>query len=161
MKCPECQCEFMYDRERGEISVIEERGPSETDSRESGHPNEWGHLLRRLGRLARREGRLEDAERLTRQAIDRFEAAGDERSVCGAKGDLALVLEARGDPAAALELHRDSGGMARKLGANVEITLEANPGTVEHGRFSEYAAAGVNRVSLGAQSFDDERLAVL
>ena len=45
--------------------------------------------------------------------------------------------------------------------ADVEITLEANPGTVEHGRFSEYAAAGVNRVSLGAQSFDDERLAVL
>ncbi|HOX01066.1 MAG TPA: HPr family phosphocarrier protein [Candidatus Paceibacterota bacterium] len=121
MKCPECQCEFMYDRERGEISVIEERGPSETDSRESGHPNEWGHLLRRLGRLARREGRLEDAERLTRQAIDRFEAAGDERSVCGAKGDLALVLEARGDPAAALELHRDSGGMARKLGAMDEL----------------------------------------
>jgi oxygen-independent coproporphyrinogen-3 oxidase len=45
--------------------------------------------------------------------------------------------------------------------ADVEITLEANPGTVEHGRFSEYAAAGVNRVSVGAQSFDDERLAVL
>ena len=47
------------------------------------------------------------------------------------------------------------------LAADAEITLEANPGTVEHGRFSEYAAAGVNRVSLGAQSFDDERLAVL
>jgi len=45
--------------------------------------------------------------------------------------------------------------------ADVEITLEANPGTVEHGRFSEYAAAGVNRVSVGAQSFDDARLAVL
>jgi oxygen-independent coproporphyrinogen-3 oxidase len=45
--------------------------------------------------------------------------------------------------------------------ADVEITLEANPGTVEHGRFSEYAAAGVNRVSVGAQSFDDERLAAL
>ena len=35
-----------------------------------------------------------------------------------------------------------------------EITLEANPGTIERGRFAEYAAAGVNRVSLGAQSFD-------
>jgi len=44
---------------------------------------------------------------------------------------------------------------------DAEVTLEANPGTVEHGRFSEYAAAGVNRVSLGAQSFDDARLAVL
>jgi len=39
-----------------------------------------------------------------------------------------------------------------------EVTLEANPGTLEHGRFADYAAAGVNRVSLGAQSFDDSRL---
>ena len=44
---------------------------------------------------------------------------------------------------------------------DVEITLEANPGAVEHGRFVEYAAAGINRVSLGAQSFDDARLAAL
>jgi oxygen-independent coproporphyrinogen-3 oxidase len=40
----------------------------------------------------------------------------------------------------------------------VEVTLEANPGTVEHGRFADYAVAGVNRISLGAQSFSDERL---
>jgi oxygen-independent coproporphyrinogen-3 oxidase len=39
-----------------------------------------------------------------------------------------------------------------------EITMEANPGTIERGRFAEYAAAGVNRVSLGAQSFDDAAL---
>lgn len=38
--------------------------------------------------------------------------------------------------------------------ADVEITLEANPGTIEHGRFAEYAAIGINRISLGAQSFD-------
>jgi oxygen-independent coproporphyrinogen-3 oxidase len=43
----------------------------------------------------------------------------------------------------------------------LEVTLEANPGTVEHGAFREYRAAGVNRVSLGAQSFDDRRLAAL
>lgn len=42
--------------------------------------------------------------------------------------------------------------------ADWEVTLEANPGTVEHGRFTDYAAAGVNRVSLGAQSFDDTAL---
>jgi len=36
----------------------------------------------------------------------------------------------------------------------IEITLEANPGTIERGRFAEYRAAGVTRVSLGAQSFD-------
>jgi oxygen-independent coproporphyrinogen-3 oxidase len=43
----------------------------------------------------------------------------------------------------------------------VEITMEANPGTVEHGRFAGYAKAGVNRVSLGAQSFDGEALKAL
>ena len=44
---------------------------------------------------------------------------------------------------------------------DAEISMEANPGTVEHGRFSGYARAGVNRVSLGAQSFDAAALAVL
>ncbi len=56
---------------------------------------------------------------------------------------------------------------ARLLGAlrqriafapDVEITLEANPGTIERGRFSGYAAAGINRVSLGAQTFDPRAL---
>ncbi|HQR49791.1 MAG TPA: radical SAM family heme chaperone HemW [Steroidobacteraceae bacterium] len=44
---------------------------------------------------------------------------------------------------------------------DVEVTLEANPGTVERGAFAAYRAVGVNRVSLGAQSFDDRRLAAL
>jgi putative oxygen-independent coproporphyrinogen III oxidase len=44
---------------------------------------------------------------------------------------------------------------------DLEVTLEANPGTIERGLFAEYRAAGVNRVSLGAQSFDDARLAAL
>lgn len=39
------------------------------------------------------------------------------------------------------------------LARDAEITLEANPGTIERGRFAEYRGAGVNRVSLGAQSF--------
>jgi putative oxygen-independent coproporphyrinogen III oxidase len=43
----------------------------------------------------------------------------------------------------------------------IEITLEANPGTIERGRFAEYRAAGVNRVSLGAQSFDAAALQAL
>jgi putative oxygen-independent coproporphyrinogen III oxidase len=47
------------------------------------------------------------------------------------------------------------------LAHGLEVTLEANPGTIERGRFAEYRAAGVNRVSLGAQSFDDARLASL
>jgi len=44
---------------------------------------------------------------------------------------------------------------------DAEITLEANPGTIERGRFAGYAEAGVNRVSLGAQSFDAGALQVL
>ncbi len=41
----------------------------------------------------------------------------------------------------------------------LEITLEANPGTLERGRFAEYRAAGINRLSIGVQSFDDTLLA--
>ena len=48
-----------------------------------------------------------------------------------------------------------------QLAADVEITLEANPGTIERGRFAEYRAAGVNRVSLGAQTFDAATLKAL
>jgi oxygen-independent coproporphyrinogen-3 oxidase len=47
------------------------------------------------------------------------------------------------------------------LASDVEVTMEANPGAVERGRFGEYRAAGVTRVSLGAQSFDAGRLEVL
>ena len=42
-----------------------------------------------------------------------------------------------------------------------EITLETNPGTVEHGRFDGYRSAGVNRISFGVQSFDDAMLRAL
>ncbi len=42
-----------------------------------------------------------------------------------------------------------------------EITLETNPGTVEHGKFEGYLAAGVNRISLGVQSFADAELGAL
>jgi oxygen-independent coproporphyrinogen-3 oxidase len=44
------------------------------------------------------------------------------------------------------------------LAADIEITLEANPGTVECGDPSGYRRAGINRISLGAQSFDDGAL---
>ena len=43
----------------------------------------------------------------------------------------------------------------------IEITLEANPSSVEAERFKGYRAAGVNRVSLGVQSLDDEQLKFL
>ena len=44
---------------------------------------------------------------------------------------------------------------------DIEITLEANPSSVEAARFAELAAVGVNRVSLGLQSFDDAALRFL
>ncbi len=44
---------------------------------------------------------------------------------------------------------------------NIEITLEANPSSVEAARFADLAAAGVNRVSLGLQSLEDHALAFL
>lgn len=47
------------------------------------------------------------------------------------------------------------------LAPDAEITLEANPGTVEATRFRDYRAAGVNRLSLGIQSFNPHHLQVL
>ncbi len=47
------------------------------------------------------------------------------------------------------------------LAPEVEITLEANPSSVEAARFADLAAAGVNRVSLGLQSLDDSALRFL
>ncbi len=47
------------------------------------------------------------------------------------------------------------------LAVDAEVTLEANPGAVERGRFAEYAHAGVNRISLGVQSFHAGQLQAL
>jgi putative oxygen-independent coproporphyrinogen III oxidase len=44
---------------------------------------------------------------------------------------------------------------------DAEITLEANPGTVEAARFGGFRSAGVNRISIGVQSFDERMLAAL
>ena len=47
------------------------------------------------------------------------------------------------------------------LHPGAEITLEANPGTAEAAKFAAFRAAGVNRLSIGVQSFDDTKLAAL
>ncbi|MEW5838130.1 MAG: radical SAM family heme chaperone HemW [Pseudomonadota bacterium] len=55
-----------------------------------------------------------------------------------------------------------SGLRARlKLLPDIEITLEANPGTVEAGKFREFRALGINRLSIGVQSFNDAQLQAL
>lgn len=47
------------------------------------------------------------------------------------------------------------------LNANAEITMEANPGTFEIEKFKNFAQSGINRISLGIQSFDDVKLKAL
>jgi len=47
------------------------------------------------------------------------------------------------------------------LSDDCEITLEANPGTVETGRFKEYVGAGINRISIGVQSMQNDKLKAL
>lgn len=47
------------------------------------------------------------------------------------------------------------------IGPDTEITIEANPGAVEADKFKEFAASGINRISLGIQSFNDEHLKLL
>ncbi|MEZ5589605.1 MAG: radical SAM family heme chaperone HemW [Gammaproteobacteria bacterium] len=55
-----------------------------------------------------------------------------------------------------------SGVRARlTLRPDAEITLEANPGTVEQGRFAEFRAAGISRLSIGIQSFNEQHLQAL
>ena len=47
------------------------------------------------------------------------------------------------------------------LSTDTEITLEANPGAVDSGRFAAYRRLGVNRLSIGVQSFSDDKLAAI
>ena len=89
----------------------------------------------------------------------------------GDRADFAQALEARpitsiffggGTPSlfAPQLIDRLLDGVRARLpvAAAAEVTLETNPGTVEHGRFDGYLAAGVNRISFGVQSFDDDKL---
>ncbi|WP_316185117.1 MULTISPECIES: radical SAM family heme chaperone HemW [unclassified Bradyrhizobium] len=55
----------------------------------------------------------------------------------------------------------DAIGKHWRVAADVEVTLEANPTSVEATRFAGYRAAGVNRVSLGVQALDDVSLKML
>lgn len=45
--------------------------------------------------------------------------------------------------------------------SNIEITMEANPGTLEHDDLTAYQHAGINRLSIGVQSFSDNKLSIL
>lgn len=47
------------------------------------------------------------------------------------------------------------------ISQNTEITLETNPGTVDLSKFREFRSSGINRISIGIQSFDDDELKFL
>jgi oxygen-independent coproporphyrinogen-3 oxidase len=57
-------------------------------------------------------------------------------------------------------MHRLLMGIRQRMPCrtDMEVTMEANPGTIERGSFRDYRAAGINRISLGVQSFDDAAL---
>ena len=63
--------------------------------------------------------------------------------------------------AAAIAALLDGINRQSPLPENCEITLEANPGTFEQAKFADYRAAGVNRLSIGVQSFDAAQLHTL
>ncbi len=58
-------------------------------------------------------------------------------------------------PPAAIDRFLQQASARLRFAPEAEITLETNPGTVEHGPFAGYRSAGVNRLSFGVQSFDD------
>ena len=60
----------------------------------------------------------------------------------------------------AASVHAIIEGIRRRaqVDEDAEITLEANPGTAEQQKFSDYRACGINRLSIGVQSFDDDSL---
>jgi oxygen-independent coproporphyrinogen-3 oxidase len=58
-------------------------------------------------------------------------------------------------PPEAIDRFLQAAASRLRFAPGLEITLETNPGTAEHGRFDRYLAAGVNRISFGIQSFDD------
>jgi oxygen-independent coproporphyrinogen-3 oxidase len=64
-------------------------------------------------------------------------------------------------PAAAIDAILAAVRARLALAPDAEITLEANPGTVEAGKFRDFRAAGINRLSLGIQSFDPRHLKAL
>ncbi|WP_031304035.1 radical SAM family heme chaperone HemW [Sphingobium quisquiliarum] len=84
------------------------------------------------------------------------EAALNERRVLGSiffgGGTPSLM------PPAIVSALIDAAARRWTLAPGIEITLEANPSSVEAARFADLAAAGVNRVSLGLQSLEDEAL---
>ncbi|SHE72256.1 oxygen-independent coproporphyrinogen-3 oxidase [Modicisalibacter ilicicola DSM 19980] len=97
--------------------------------------------------------------------LDALLADLDQESLLARERELVSVFIGGGTPSLMSPdfYHRLLAGLARRLplAAECEITLEANPGTLEQGRFSGYREAGINRLSIGVQSFQAEQLEAL
>lgn len=61
-------------------------------------------------------------------------------------------------PPQALETFLNEVAKTYQLDSNIEITMESNPGTIDSEHFQAYRSAGVNRLSMGVQSFSDDKL---
>lgn len=100
-----------------------------------------------------------------REYVDALLADLDSERIDAAGRPLQSIFIGGGTPslfsAAAIERLLEGIAQRLNLASDCEITLEANPGTFEHDRFADYRSAGVNRVSLGIQSFDDGALKAL
>ena len=81
----------------------------------------------------------------------------------GTAGALDLLRRRHAEPAPAAAIDRLLAAFRARLqlAADAEITLEANPGTFEAEKFRDFRAAGVNRLSIGIQSFNPARLKAL
>ena len=79
--------------------------------------------------------------------------------MCNRRGRAETGVGAQAAPGR--DRHRDCCAQLVLVTGEMEITLEANPGSSETGRFACYRAAGVNRISIGAQALDDASLKAL
>lgn len=100
---------------------------------------------------------------------DYFTTLGKEIEICGRADDgesrIHTIYFGGGTPTLIPEAYygrlMELIGKYYSLDDNLEISMEANPGTIGTQRFSDYARLGINRVSLGAQSFHADELALL
>jgi oxygen-independent coproporphyrinogen-3 oxidase len=83
-----------------------------------------------------------------------------EAALAGAGADLDLLWRRHASlmPPALVARLIEAAGQHWRLADRIEITLEANPSSVEAANFAALAGAGINRVSLGLQALDDQTL---
>lgn len=86
----------------------------------------------------------------------------DQHLACIEGRPLVSIFFGGGTPSlfSASAIERILNGVAQRIAFNphIEITLEANPGTIDQARFRDFYQAGINRLSLGIQSLQDDKL---